>query len=259
VTSPVDPRLLLELPAERRAHLLGQLESLATAKRLERMATVLAARTGHLSVVFEDVYHPHNASAVLRTCECLGLQDVHIVEDATRFRPSRDIARGSARWLTLQRWRQDQGQGQEQGQGIDDCLASLRAQGFVIVATSPGDDAITLEEVPLEKPLAVCFGTEETGLSPSAFAAADIRVVIRTPGFTRSLNVSVTAALVMYHLAARLRASDLPWRLPAARREDLRLMWLADESRSARGLAREALKQAGMLPSPTPFFRAKPR
>jgi len=253
VTSPVDPRLLLELPAERRAHLLGQLESLATAKRLERMATVLAARTGHLSVVFEDVYHPHNASAVLRTCECLGLQDVHVVEDAMRFRPSRDIARGSARWLTLQRWRR------EQGQDIGACLAALRAQGFVIVATSPSDDAITLEEVPLEKPLAVCFGTEETGLSPSAFAAADIRVVIRTPGFTRSLNVSVTAALVMYHLAARLRASDLPWRLPAARREDLRLMWLADESRSARGLAREALKQAGMLPSPTPFFRAKPR
>jgi tRNA (guanosine-2'-O-)-methyltransferase len=172
-----------------------------------------------------------------------------------RFRPSRDIARGSARWLTLQRWRRDQ------GQDIDACLASLRAEGFLIVATSPRDDALALEDVPLEKPLAVCFGTEETGLSPAAFAAADIRVAVRTPGFTRSLNVSVTAALVMYQLAARLRASDVAWRLPAARCEDLRLMWLADESRSARGLAREALKVAGLLPAraPTPYFLDKPR
>lgn len=255
MTEPVDPHLLLALPAEGRARLLAQLESLATAQRLERMATVLAARTGHLSVVFEDVYHPHNASAVLRTCECLGLQDVHVVEDAMRFRPSRDIARGSARWLTLQRWRRDQ------GQGIDACLASLRAQGFLIVATSPRDDALALEDVPLAKPLAVCFGTEETGLSPAAFAAADIRVAVRTPGFTRSLNVSVTAALVMYQLAGRLRASDVAWRLPAARCEDLRLMWLADESRSARGLAREALRVAGLLPAraPTPYFLDKPR
>ena len=78
-------------------------------------------------------------------------------------------------------------------------------------------------------------------------------------GFTRSLNVSVTAALVLRHLVTRLRASDIAWRLPGARCDDLKLMWLADKSRSARGLAREALKGVGLLPSPTPFFRAKPR
>jgi tRNA (guanosine-2'-O-)-methyltransferase len=248
-----DPRLLLDLPVDRRAHLLAQLESLATPQRLARMAAVLAARTAHLTVVFEDVYHPHNASAVLRTCECLGLQDVHVVEGATRFRPSRDIARGSARWLTMHRWRQ------EEGSDVGACLAALRAQGYAIVATSPGDDAIALDEVELERPLALCFGTEETGLSPAAFEAADVRVTIPTPGFTRSLNVSVTAALVLYQLATRLRASGVAWELPAARCDDLRLLWLADESRSARGIAREALKSAGLLPSPTPFFRDRPR
>ena len=248
-----DPQLLLDLPADRRAHLLSQLTGLVTPQRLARMAVVLAARTAHLTVVFEDVYHPHNASAVLRTCECLGLQDVHVVEGAMRFRPSRDIARGSARWLTLQRWRHDE------GRDVEACLAHLRARGYAVVATSPGQDAIPLEAVALDRPLAICFGTEETGLSPAAFAAADVRVTIPTPGFTRSLNVSVTAALVLYQLATRLRAGGPGWELPAARCDDLRLLWLADESRSARGIAREVLKLAGLMPAPAPYFRDRPR
>lgn len=250
-----DNGLLLGLPPDQRAALLAQFTALVTPQRLQRMDEVLAARTARLAVVFEDVYHPHNASAVLRTSECLGLQDVHIVEQTKSFRPLRDIARGSARWLTLRRW------GGEHPGDIDACLASLRAGGYAILATSPETDAVPLEEVPLERPLAVCFGTEETGLSPAAFAAADVRVTIPTPGFTRSLNVSVTAALVLHHLATRLRATQpaATWQLPAARRDDLRLLWLAEESRSARGLAYEALRQAGLLPPPVPFFRDRPR
>ena len=253
MTQNPDPRLLLRLPADRRAALRAQLTELVTPGRVARMAAVLAARTAHLTVVFEDVYHPHNASAVLRTCECLGVQDVHIVEDTKAFKPARDIARGSARWLTIERWRRDE------GRDVTACLAALRAQGYTIVATSPGEDAVPLDAVELDRPLALCFGTEETGLSSTAFEAADVRVTIPTPGFTRSLNVSVTAALVLHNLVTRLRAGDIAWQLPAARCDDLKLMWLADESRSARGLAREALKGAGLLPSPTPFFRAKPR
>lgn len=240
---------MLRLPADRRARLFAQLDALITDARRQRMQEVLAARTAHLAVVFEDVYHPHNASAVLRTAECLGLQDVHVVENVKMFRPCRDIARGSARWLTITRW----------PGGIDPCLARLREQGYAIAATSPAADAVPLADVPLDRPLAVCFGTEETGLSPAAFAAADVRGTIPTPGFTRSLNVSVTAALVLYQLATRLRASDLRWSLPPERQDDLRLLWLADESRSSRGLTLEALKEAGLLPPPVPFFRDRPR
>lgn len=255
MTSAPDPARLLELPPDVRAALFAQLTGLVTPQRLRRMDEVLSARTARIAVVFEDVYHPHNASAVLRTSECLGLQDVHIVERTKSFRPLRDIARGSARWLTLHRW------GGEHPGDIDACLADLRSEGYAILATSPEADAVPLEEVPLERPLAVCFGTEETGLSPAAFAAADVKVTIPTPGFTRSLNVSVTAALVLHHLATRLRATQPPatWQLRAARCDDLRLLWLAGESRSARGLAYEALKQAGLLPPPVPFFRDRPR
>lgn len=255
-----DPALILQLPADRRARLFAQLDDLITPQRRQRMQDVLAARTAHLAVVFEDVYHPHNASAVLRTSECLGLQDVHVVENVKLFRPCRDIARGSARWLTITRWQTGGvAAADTNGGGIDACLAHLRACGYAIAATSPAADAVPLAEVPLDRPLAVCFGTEETGLSPAAFAAADVRVTIPTPGFTRSLNVSVTAALVLYQLATRLRASHLPWGLPPERQDDLRLLWLADESRSARGLTREALNQAGLLPPPLPFFRDRPR
>lgn len=249
------PDLLLQLPAAARAELYRQLVGLVTPQRLQRMDAVLAARTAHLTVVFEDIYHPHNASAVLRTCECLGLQDVHIVEDTKRFRPARRIARGSARWLTLRKW------GGEGGGDLPGCLAHLRAAGYAIAATSPDPAAVPLDEVSLERPLALCFGTEETGLSPAAFAEADVKITIPTPGFTRSLNVSVTVALVLHNLATRLRAGAPPsaWRLPAQRCDDLRLVWLAAESRSSRGLAHEALRQAGLLPPPPPFFRDRPR
>ncbi len=248
-----DPRALLDLPAEARRDLVARLSDLVTPTRLARMDVVLAARTRHLTVVFEDVYHPHNASAVLRTCECLGVQDVHVVEGHKRFRPNVEVVHGAARWLTLHRWRKPN------GHDIRSCLTALRARGYCIVATSPREDALPLHAVPLERPLAVCFGTEETGLTPDVLAAADLCAQIPMPGFTRSLNVSVTAALVLYDLTTRLRARDLPWPLTEAERDDLRLLWLADDGRGARELAREALAAAGLLPPPPPYFADTPR
>jgi tRNA (guanosine-2'-O-)-methyltransferase len=247
-----DPRPLLALPVEARRNLVARLADLVTLQRLARMETVLAARTRHLTVVFEDVYHPHNASAVLRTCECLGVQDVHIVEGHKRFRPNVEIVHGAARWLTLHRWRKPN------GNDIRSCLAALRTQGYRVVATSPREDALPLGEVPLEQPLAVCFGTEETGLTPDVLAAADLCAQIPMPGFTRSLNVSVTAALVLYDLTTRLRARDLPWPLSEAERDELRLFWLADDGRNARELSRATLAAAGLLPPPPPFFADSP-
>jgi tRNA (guanosine-2'-O-)-methyltransferase len=251
--APFDPRPLRELDAQARRDLAARLAALVTPERLARMEAVLATRTRHLTVVFEDVYHPHNASAVLRTCECLGVQDVHIVEGQKRFRPNVEIVHGAARWLTLHRWRKPN------GHDVGSCLAALREQGYRVVATSPREDAVPLGEVPLEQPLAVCFGTEETGLTPDVLAAADLCVQVPMPGFTRSLNVSVTAALVLYDLTTRLRARDLPWPLPEAQRDALRLLWLADDSRGARELTREALAAAGLLPPPPPYFADTPR
>jgi tRNA (guanosine-2'-O-)-methyltransferase len=250
---PFDPRPLLSLPAAAQQDLVARLASFVTPARLARLETVLAARTRHLTVVFEDVYHPHNASAVLRTCECLGVQDVHIVEGQKRFRPNVEVVHGAARWLTLHRWRKPE------GHDIRSCLATLRERGYRVVATSPREDALPLGEVPLERPLAVCFGTEETGLSHDVLSAADICAQIPMPGFTRSLNVSVTAALVLYDLTTRLRAQALPWPLDEVQRDQLRLLWLADDGKGARELARAALAAAGLLPPPPPFFADLPR
>lgn len=247
-----DLQRVLDLPLPARETLLASLSGLVTPARLARMDAVLANRTRHLTVVFEDVYHPHNASAVLRTCECLGLQDVHVVEGQKRFRPNVEIVHGAARWLTLHRWRRPA------GHDVHSCLETLRERGFRIVATSPREDAVPLGEIPLEQPLAVCFGTEETGLTPEVLAAADLCAQIPMPGFTRSLNVSVTAAVVLYDLTTRLRARELPWRLSASEQADLRLLWLADDGRAAHELAREALAAAGLLPPPTPFFKSCP-
>ncbi len=219
---------LFALPPRQRVVLVEELASFLTPRRLARIDAVLANRTRHVTMVCEDVYHPHNASAVLRTCECFGVQDVHVVEGLHRFRPSTDVVRGAARWLTIQRWRH------REGDDISTCLASLKARGYRIAATAPGHSGETIADLDLAKPVALCFGTEETGLSPALQELADVSISVPMHGFTQSLNVSVTAALCLWDLTSRLRRSSVDWPLSAEARDDLRLAWLATESPRAR-------------------------
>ena len=113
------------------------------------MNQVLARRTRRLTVVFEDLYHPHNASAVMRTAECFGLQDVHVVEQDKKFRPNTDVVRGAARWLTLHRYR-----------SFESVATLLQDRGYRLAATSVGPGSVPLDEVPVDAPLALCFGIE---------------------------------------------------------------------------------------------------
>jgi tRNA (guanosine-2'-O-)-methyltransferase len=227
---------LPRLDAGRRRELEQRLAGVILPRRLERMEAVLARRTRRITVVFEDVYHPHNASAVMRTAECFGVQDVHVVEQEKRFRPSTDVVRGAARWLTLHRWRSFAG-----------AATALRDGGFRIVATSVDPASVPLEEVDLGTPLALCFGTEELGLSAPALAEADLLVHVPMAGFTESLNVSVTAALCLRELTGRLRATREDWPLSTQQRDELRLTWLMQEGNKARSLTVQLLREWGLV------------
>jgi tRNA (guanosine-2'-O-)-methyltransferase len=219
------------LDPARRRELEAQLTDVILPRRIERMDAVLARRTRRLTVLFEDLYHPHNASAVMRTAECFGVQDIHVVEQDKRFRPSKDVVRGAARWLTLHRYADLAG-----------ALAALRRGGYRLAATSVDPGSLPLDEVPVDTPLALCFGTEETGLSSQALAAADLHVHVPMAGFTESLNVSVTAALCLRELSGRIRAGS-DWELTAQERADLRLTWLMQEGTKARALTVARLRQ----------------
>ncbi|NKB71262.1 MAG: TrmH family RNA methyltransferase [Candidatus Latescibacteria bacterium] len=183
------------------------------------MEQVLSLRTRHLTVVLEDIYQPHNASAVLRSCECFGVQDVHVVENRNTYKVNPDVDQGASKWLDLIRYN-DADQDNTRA-----CLARLRSRGYRLVAATPHSDDQLLDEIEVEQPLALLLGTEEVGLSPNAMAEADAFVKVPMFGFTESFNISVCAALMLRELTAKIRRSDLDWRLTAAEKLDLRLQW----------------------------------
>lgn len=180
-----------------------------------KFSAVCAQRTRHVTVVLEDLYQTHNMSAAFRSIEALGVQDVHVIEKHNRFKLSSSIAKGSGQWLTVNRYADSQA-----------CLDLLRAQGYVIVATSMHPTAIPLCTLPINSKSALVFGTELSGVSSQVMAQADMYVTIPMVGFTQSFNVSVAVGLCLYDLMTRLRQSDIDWRLSADEVQDVTLAWL---------------------------------
>lgn len=211
---------------EATADLVQYLSGFVTEERLSRFDAVLSRRTRYITVVLEDIYQQHNASAVLRTCDCFGIQDVHIVEKRNRFNVNDEIALGASKWLSLHVY----GQPEDQMYGA---IASLKQQGYRVVATVPDHRAVTLEKFDLKKgKFALLFGTELTGLSPEAIEQADEFLVIPMAGFTESFNISVSAGIILHYLCHVLRQSELPWRLESDEKNQLQLEWLRNTIRN---------------------------
>jgi tRNA (guanosine-2'-O-)-methyltransferase len=213
--------------------LIEFLSSFVTAERLARMHDVLEERTRYLTVAVEDIYQPHNASAVLRTCDCFGIQDVHIIENRNQYRLNPGVELGTAQWLTLHRYR-------ETGHNTREALSLLRARGYRIVATTPHTDQVALEEFDLRAgPAALVFGNELDGLSETALGEADEHLVIPMYGFVESFNISVSAAIVLHHLTHMVRKSGLDYRLRPQERETILLSWLRSSIGRSQALERE--------------------
>lgn len=201
--------------------LIEYLAGFVTPNKREKIAEVLAERTDYVTVVLEDIYQPHNASAVLRTCECYGVQNVHIIENRNAYQVNPQVAMGSSKWLDLHRYREP---------GADntrDCLRNLRARGYRIVATSPEIESHTPLDLPLDQPTAIVYGTEEQGLTDHALAEADVCLRLPQYGFTQSYNISVSVAITLTTLMQRLRAPDFSgqWRISEDRFRELTLAY----------------------------------
>lgn len=175
-------------------------------------------RTRHVTVVLEDIYQAHNASAVVRTAELLGIQDLHIIENRNKYTVNPEVTLGSSKWVDMHRYRSKE-------HNTIACIQRLKSEGKQIVVTSPRADGTTPATIALDKPLAFCFGTELTGASEELIAHADLHLRIPMYGFTESYNISVSAAIVLYTVMERLRLSDVPWRLNEAEQLALKLDW----------------------------------
>ena len=191
-----------------------------TEQRKLQFTRVLNERTRYISVVLEDIFQTHNASAVLRSCDCFGIQDVYIIENRNRFQINPDIALGSANWLTIKKFNQSTNNSLE-------AIKHLKQKGYRIVATSPGDESVELADFDLSLgKVALFFGTERDGLTGEVFNHVDECIRIPMLGFTQSFNISVSVALVLYELTRKMRELRLPFHLSMEESMDIELDWL---------------------------------
>ena len=198
-----------------------------TPERKELFERTLNSRTRYLTVVLEDIYQTQNASAVLRSCDCFGIQDVHIIENRNRFSVNPQVTLGSTKWLNLHHYRKKE-------HNTLDCIQQLRSLGYRIVATSPHANDTNLEDFNLEKgKTALFFGTELTGISETVEKNADEFLKIPMFGFTESFNISVSAAIILHHLNLRLRQGAIDYHLSEDEKEEIRLDWLRKTIKSS--------------------------
>jgi tRNA (guanosine-2'-O-)-methyltransferase len=216
---------------------IDYLSELVTSRRIERIENILKFRTRYITIVLEDIYQSQNASAVLRSAESFGIQDIHVVENKHKFAVNPDVAMGSSNWLTLFHYNQE---------GVDNSLESiqnLRQKGYRIVATTPNENATLLEDFDLDKgKIALLFGTELTGLSDVAMAHADEFLKIPSFGFTESLNISVSAGIVSFCLSQKLRRSNINWELTLEEKKDLKITWLKQKLKTPQLLEKRFLE-----------------
>ncbi|MDC7125295.1 MAG: RNA methyltransferase [Spirochaetales bacterium] len=202
--------------------LSNYLLSFATENRKNRMENVLSQRTRYLTIVLEDIFQPHNASAVVRSCDGFGIHDIHIIENRNRFKPNKDIDMGTTQWLNIQRYRPEQKKSCSK-----ETLQKLKAEGYRIVATTPHTNDVNLEEFDLTKgKAAIVFGTELNGITKDVEEEADEFMKIPMHGFVESFNISVACALTLHHLSWKLRDSEIDWQLKQEEKDEILLDWL---------------------------------
>lgn len=194
--------------------LLEHLESFLSQRRRDLFQKVINQRTNHFTVATQDVYQLHNTSAVIRSCDVFGLQNIHVVEEVNKKKIDREIAMGAQKWVDINRYTSTKA-----------CIKTLREQGYKIVATSP-HRGTTLQDFDISHRAALFFGTERDGLSEEVLQEAEVFIQIPMYGFTESLNISVSAAIILQHLTARLRQSDISWQLSEGEKIAKRFDWV---------------------------------
>lgn len=202
--------------------LLAHLQSYLTPRRRKLFDQVLAERTNHFTVATEDVYQLHNTSAVIRSCDVFGVQNVHITEERNRKRIDREIAMGAQKWVDINRYHT-----------AKESLETLRAKGYKIIATTPHNDACLLEDFDVSQPSALFFGTEKDGLSNEIMEQADGFLKIPMVGFTESLNISVSAAIILQSITSKLKRSGVEWRLSEEEIYRAKLNWATNSIKSS--------------------------
>ena len=214
--------------------LLGELNKFLSADRIKIFESVLSNRTRHFTVAIENVFQSHNASAVMRNCDCFGIQDIHVIANNNAYELSKDVAMGAEKWVDMHSYFKKENNSQV-------CIDTIKSQGFQIVATTPNKSDVLLPEFDVTKKSAFFFGTERDGLSDIVMDQADVFLRIPMYGFTESYNISVSAALVLHDVVTRLKKSKVNWRLSDEEVLDKKIDWAVKSIRSGEQILKQFL------------------
>jgi tRNA (guanosine-2'-O-)-methyltransferase len=200
-----------------KSKLLIELKKHLSDNKVDIFDTIANDRMRHVTLVLEDIFQPHNTSAVIRSCDCFGIQDIHIIENRNEFNHNKEIDMGSIKWLDIHQYNSEKN-------NTKSTINKLKKQGYKIVSTTPYAKK-TIDELDLSQPIAIMMGTELTGLSKEALELSDEKVKLPMYGFTESFNISVCAALILSEITAKLRRSDIPWRLNEEEQTEIKIEW----------------------------------
>lgn len=218
-----------------RKDLLNHLLSFVSENKQNLFEKIISERTKHVTVVLEDIFQPQNASAVIRSCDVFGVQDIHVIENENEYTLNPKVVMGASKWINLHKYNKTQN-------NTLDCINQLKANGYTIYATTPHTNDTLIGEMPLDNKVALMFGTELTGLSNIAMDNVDGYVKIPMYGFTESLNISVSAAITLYELKKRLLASNINWQLTEEEKIEQLIDWSKKVVKSSDLIEKEFLQ-----------------
>ena len=221
--------------------LISYLSSFVTEERVELFQTKIKERSRHLTLVLEDVFQSRNISAAMRSADCFGLQDIHIIENKNKFISDKTVSLGAGEWLSIIHHNKEKN-------NTKLCIENLKKQGYQIIATTPHNSDITLDEVDIENnKIAILLGTELTGLSNQALKLADKKMKIEMHGFTESLNISVSAAICCQNLSNKMRKSDINWKIKEREKDEIILNWLRNTIKSSKEIEQRFFEENGKV------------
>jgi tRNA (guanosine-2'-O-)-methyltransferase len=207
-------------------YLLREFYEMLTPERIQLFEQIIDQRTNHFTVISEDIFQEHNASAIVRSCDSFGIQTLHLIESRNTYQVHEGIARGSNQWVTLEHH-------YSEGLPSEEIFQRIKERGYKIVATSPHAIEYDIFNLPINEPLAFVFGAEKKGVTEAATEQADYLVRIPMYGFAESLNVSVSVAIVLNELRNRLKNSTIDWKLTNEERVRTKLSWCRKHLKSS--------------------------
>jgi len=217
--------------------LINYLSKFVLEERLELLEEKINLRSRHLTLVLEDVFQSGNISAAIRSADCFGIQDVHIIENKNNYIADKSVSLGASKWISVKQYNSEEN-------NTEKCIKKLKEEGYQIIATTPQNSDIILNEIDIENnKIAILLGTEISGLSEKALSLADKKMKINMYGFTESLNISVSAAICTQYLSNKMREMKIDWKIKEEEKDEIMLNWIRNSIKSAKKIEDDFMRR----------------